>query len=607
MRIRRLAFAGLGPFRSPQCIDFDALEDVGIYLIAGRTGAGKSTILDAISFALYGSVPRFDGTATRLRSDHSAPEDETFAELDFEAAGRLYRIRRSPEYERPAKRGGGTTRQAAKVALLEHVDGEWTGLSSSARETGVDIGHIVGLTKDQFLQVILLAQNRFHEFLLAKNDDRQRLLRTLFATERYEQLRRRLLEQRQQSGAALEEERATVTALADEARRIAGADETGAADLPWFSGLVARLEPLLESARAEATTADDADREARTALDAARILRRAQERRSRALREAEELAVAEPAAAEHRERIESPSCRHRAPGAAQRTRGAHGGRQRGGEARGGGRAVPRGLRARARSHRRGGGGRGAHGSPRRTRRRAGRRAAPARGERPRRAGAGGPRGGGTRPRDRRERGTRAAGAARCARERGDGPHSRGHGGREPCGGARRPRPADRPARRAGRRRGDPRRRARRSRPCRPAARGARRRARPPRGAALRRICRRASPPRCARTSPARSADRRSTRRPRATAIPLRSARRISIGHASRSSAPPPRWTPPAPTRTRPRSPGPRSTSAPDARARTSSRAPAPTLAGAWRPRGVPPAAARRCAASAPPSGRVPRS
>ncbi|WKK71648.1 AAA family ATPase [Rathayibacter oskolensis] len=101
MRIRRLAFAGLGPFRSPQCIDFDALEDVGIYLIAGRTGAGKSTILDAISFALYGSVPRFDGTATRLRSDHSAPEDETFAELDFEAAGRLYRIRRSPSTSAP--------------------------------------------------------------------------------------------------------------------------------------------------------------------------------------------------------------------------------------------------------------------------------------------------------------------------------------------------------------------------------------------------------------------------------------------------------------------------------------------------------------------------
>ncbi|KQQ00859.1 MULTISPECIES: AAA family ATPase [unclassified Rathayibacter] len=304
MRIRRLAFAGLGPFRSEQCIDFDALEDVGIYLIAGRTGAGKSTILDAISFALYGSVPRFDGTATRLRSDHSAPEDETFAELDFEAAGRLYRIRRSPEYERPAKRGGGTTRQAAKVSLLEHVDGEWTGLSSSARETGADIGRIVGLAKDQFLQVILLAQNRFHEFLLAKNDDRQRLLRTLFATERYELLRKRLLEQRQQSAAALEEERAAVTALADEARRVAGEEEPGVVDLPWFSELVARLEPVLTGARTEAAEADRGDREARQALEAARILRRSQERRSRALREAEELAVAEPAAAEHRERIE---------------------------------------------------------------------------------------------------------------------------------------------------------------------------------------------------------------------------------------------------------------------------------------------------------------
>lgn len=304
MRIRRLSFAGLGPFRDPQEIDFDRLEDVGIYLIAGRTGAGKSTILDAISFALYGSVPRFDGTSARLRSDHSSPEDETWAELEFEAAGRHFRIRRSPEYERPAKRGGGTTRQAAKVSLLECVDGAWSGVSSSAKETGAEIGRIVGLTKDQFLQVILLAQNRFHEFLLARNDDRQRLLRTLFATERYELLRRRLLDQRHESAAALDEERSAVTALADEARRLSGAEEEGLADSDWFAGLVAALEPLLAVARAEVQEADDADAQARAALDAATLLRRAQDRRSRALRESEELAVAEAVVIEQRERVE---------------------------------------------------------------------------------------------------------------------------------------------------------------------------------------------------------------------------------------------------------------------------------------------------------------
>ncbi|QHF19927.1 AAA family ATPase [Rathayibacter sp. VKM Ac-2762] len=251
MRIRRLAFAGLGPFRAEQCVDFDRLEDVGVYLIAGRTGAGKSTILDAIAFALYGSVPRFDGTASRLRSDHSGPEDETFAELEFEAAGRVYRVRRSPEYERPKRRGTGTTTQPAKVELLEQVDGTWVGLSSSAKEVGADIGRIVGLTKDQFLQVILLAQNRFHEFLLAKNDDRQRLLRTLFATERFDLLRRRLLEQRDASAVGLEEERAAVTALADEAVRLL--DDRAEPPLPdaaWFAGLPARLAAPLEAARA---------------------------------------------------------------------------------------------------------------------------------------------------------------------------------------------------------------------------------------------------------------------------------------------------------------------------------------------------------------------
>ncbi|MBF4461982.1 MULTISPECIES: AAA family ATPase [unclassified Rathayibacter] len=307
MRIRRLAFAGLGPFRTEQLVDFDRLEDLGIFLIAGRTGAGKSTILDAISFALYGSVPRFDGAATRLRSDHSGPGDDTYAELDFEAAGRLFRVRRSPEFERPKRRGTGTTTQAAKVELHEHVDGAWTGLSSSTKEVGADIGRIVGLTKDQFLQVILLAQNRFHEFLLAKNDDRQRLLRTLFATERYELLRRRLLEQRDASASGLEEDRAGVSALADEAARLAG-EEAADADIPhdaaWFSGLPARLAEPLERARAEAVAADSASRDAATALDEARRVSRAQERRRLALIEVEGLAAAEAHVIELRGRID---------------------------------------------------------------------------------------------------------------------------------------------------------------------------------------------------------------------------------------------------------------------------------------------------------------
>ncbi|PPF51849.1 ATPase [Rathayibacter rathayi] len=305
MRIRRLAFAGLGPFRAEQCVDFDRLEDVGVYLIAGRTGAGKSTILDAIAFALYGSVPRFDGTASRLRSDHSGPEDETFAELEFEAAGRVYRVRRSPEYARPKRRGSGTTTQPAKVELLEQIDGSWVGLSSSAKEVARDIGGIVGLTKDQFLQVILLAQNRFHEFLLAKNDDRQRLLRTLFATERFDLLRRRLLEQRDASEVGLEEERAAVTALADEASRLVddGA-EPPAPDAAWFAGLPARLAAPLDAARSDAAAADAVQAAASTALDEVRRIARGQERRRLALIEAEELSVAEAHVERQRAAIE---------------------------------------------------------------------------------------------------------------------------------------------------------------------------------------------------------------------------------------------------------------------------------------------------------------
>ncbi|MCR8671022.1 SMC family ATPase, partial [Agrococcus sp. HG114] len=188
MRLLRLELAGFGPFRERFEIDFAAFDADGVYLIAGPTGAGKSTILDAVCFALYGSVPRYDERA-HLRSDLAGPEHPTFVELDVQLGSRVLRVRRSPEYERPKQRGSGTTREKASASLLERTADGWDAIATSAREVGVEVGRLVGLTKDEFLQVILLAQGGFAEFLAASSDERKALLERLFGTGSMRRLR----------------------------------------------------------------------------------------------------------------------------------------------------------------------------------------------------------------------------------------------------------------------------------------------------------------------------------------------------------------------------------------------------------------------------------
>ncbi|HSP52700.1 MAG TPA: SMC family ATPase, partial [Cryobacterium sp.] len=188
MKIKRLRIAGFGPYKNEQVIDFERFDADGIFLITGKTGAGKSSILDAVCFALYGSVPRYEGTESQLRSDHCEPDDPTFVELEFSLKENDYRIYRTPKFEKNKKRGLGTTMSPpdARLDIRDLRDG--LGASGSSGTSGVtgagadgwrsvatrpvDVGHelssILPLKQDQFLQVILLAQNRFQRFLLAK-------------------------------------------------------------------------------------------------------------------------------------------------------------------------------------------------------------------------------------------------------------------------------------------------------------------------------------------------------------------------------------------------------------------------------------------------------
>ena len=186
MRIHRLEIEGFGPFRDSQIVDFDAVAQDGIFLIGGKTGAGKSSILDAVCFALYGGVPRYEDGEKRLRSDHSSLDEPTRVVLEFSSGDRRWRIERVPTYERRKRNGHGTTLSPAEARLEEWVDGGWVGRAARPVDVGNELGPILGLNQQQFLQVILLAQGRFARFLLAKNDERQALLRTLFDSHRFE-------------------------------------------------------------------------------------------------------------------------------------------------------------------------------------------------------------------------------------------------------------------------------------------------------------------------------------------------------------------------------------------------------------------------------------
>ncbi|MFB8189536.1 AAA family ATPase [Microbacterium sp. NPDC055988] len=278
MRLHRLEVEGFGPFRSRQVVDFDAFADDGIFLIAGRTGAGKSSILDAVCFGLYGGVPRYDGGEKRLRSDHCEPDDPSEVMVEFSTPAGRFRVTRSPEYLRPAKRGGGMTKQASAVALDEWTDTGWIGRAARAVDVGNELDEILQLSREQFLQVILLAQNRFSEFLLAGSRDRQALLRRLFGTQRFEDVQARFDERRREAEQTLGARLATVNARIDEAEQLvvaSGLSDDGTAPTEYLavSGPLPvdeRLEALRRARaradyRADRRTSERAEAEQRAA------------------------------------------------------------------------------------------------------------------------------------------------------------------------------------------------------------------------------------------------------------------------------------------------------------------------------------------------------
>ena len=184
MRPRRLVVRAFGPFAGEETVAFSELAADGIFTISGRTGAGKTSLLDAICFALYGEVPG-DRLGSGLRSHHAVPTLETSVELEFSVRGDEYLVHRIPDQERAAKRGNKTTKAKHKVVISKRIAGSWMPVASSIGEAKALVESVVGLDVAQFTQVVLIPQGAFAEALRAKADVRRALLSSLFGTSRF--------------------------------------------------------------------------------------------------------------------------------------------------------------------------------------------------------------------------------------------------------------------------------------------------------------------------------------------------------------------------------------------------------------------------------------
>ena len=191
MRPTKLTVSAFGPYADKITLDLDQLGEHGLYLITGTTGAGKTSIFDAITYALYDRPSGDNRDDSMIRSKYAEPSAETYVELEFMYHGQLYKVRRNPEYERPKARGGGMTKQTAK-AELHYPDGRI--VNKNKKEVTQAIEAVLGIDRNQFLQIAMIAQGDFLKLLLAKTDERKAIFRQIFKTQAFEKIQLKLKE-----------------------------------------------------------------------------------------------------------------------------------------------------------------------------------------------------------------------------------------------------------------------------------------------------------------------------------------------------------------------------------------------------------------------------
>jgi DNA repair protein SbcC/Rad50 len=217
MKPIRLSLQAFGPFATTEVVEFRSAIETGLFGIYGQTGAGKSTLFSAMSFALFGTPTRTDQEPRSLRSDHAAADLPTEIEFVFELGAKTYLIRRRPAQERPKARGEGITENAAEASLFDvtgiPIDALGPGQSGrviaekKVSVVGQQVEELLGYGADQFRQIVLLPQGKFETFLAAKTDDRVKILRDLFDVTIYRNLAARLKEEASEAERALREQR----------------------------------------------------------------------------------------------------------------------------------------------------------------------------------------------------------------------------------------------------------------------------------------------------------------------------------------------------------------------------------------------------------------
>ena len=305
MRLHELTITAFGPFAETVHVDFDELAASGLFLLTGETGAGKSSVLDAVCFALYGEVPGDRHQARHLRCDQAADGVEPRVELRVSIGERTFRFVRSPAWHRPKRRGVGTTRIQAHVVVEEQRGAEWTALTNRLDEAGHLVSELLGMTCAQFTQVAMLPQGRFQAFLRASSAERHGVLQRLFRTRRYDDVEKWFAARRvelhrtnrlhhDRTAAVLSRQQEAAHADLPEGWDLADLGAVGDGTIrAWHTDLTACAATDLAETSEELASASESLTAARAELDRARAADEARARGERARRTLTELDATE--------------------------------------------------------------------------------------------------------------------------------------------------------------------------------------------------------------------------------------------------------------------------------------------------------------------------
>ena len=304
MRLHRLEIEGFGPFAGQEHVDFDALSSSGLFLLAGPTGAGKTSVLDAVCFALFGEVPGVR-REDRLASDHRDPSTTPRVRLEATVGGRRIRVARTPQHQRPRKRGGDgelVAELASAVLEIAGADGTWQPVAAKVQDVRHELEPWLGMTAEQFQQVVMLPQGAFATFLRADAKARQEVLERLFDAGRFSRMELWLQDRAREARAAVADARtdadrrlssAAGSWQAQEDCPLLGGETPATVDevRAWIAAERTRTGAAATAAEAARSAAETRRAEAERALTEARALRERQDRRRQAeeaLRKVEE-------------------------------------------------------------------------------------------------------------------------------------------------------------------------------------------------------------------------------------------------------------------------------------------------------------------------------